>query len=298
MTKTIHYAPFPPELMQLVPDGCCGVSSTYSKIDNRHSKRYEAKVFYHFPYLAPLHPSHDPEADAFWSNFSDPLSAAVRTALKAAPVWRTPVGPVAIRFSRENLCWRPAEGYGLGKVWKDRGRLGHPESQVQTVGIMFTFAVPRPSLIPCQEDARAFLQGLGLDERLSAILDAAVAAYAEAVRAAEHTHQANTLGGYLVNQIQQQAKGIVRYEQRLAALKAELAAECEAQVPIVLAEWDAEAPEGWCWSGEEDDVPIDPRVVKAVRDRGVKICTHDLYIDWTFDTSIMFTKEDLTNEKD
>jgi hypothetical protein len=100
-----------------------------------------------------------------------------------------------------------------------------------------TYAVPKPSKIPSEEDLLAWLGGaeaIGAHLR-AAILDG-IRQAKEATQAIERARIANLILEDLVERVDEAAKREVRYAQRLAALNAEYEAEREVQCAKLLDE--------------------------------------------------------------
>ena len=135
--------------------------------------------------------------------------------------------------------------------------------------ITVTLVAERPSRIPTAEEAEGVIHGAGVVEAVREAANAAVAAY-EVGYAAEHrTEQANHVLAQTVAQAREKARGIVRYEQRLAALRAEYAEECGVQAKAII---DSADPDEWVWAPDAEGKPrpIDPRIVRAVKARLVE----------------------------
>ena len=121
--------------------------------------------------------------------------------------------------------------------------------------IRVDMAADKPSALPTQEQAMAALwtqkDTTEWCERIEAAVAEVWAEKAERKRLAAEMQNAEKILGCLIQEVRKQARSVVRYEQRLAALKAEYAAELDVQASLLSAKMRAE---GDTWeSGERID---------------------------------------------
>ena len=182
------------------------------------------------------------------------LDSAIKTALAKSSLCFTrdhAVTPVDATVQHRS--------YGIDRT--DRGEEGYPLSAWITVRLH----AERPSRIPTADEAEGIIRRYGDVEGEREAAVAAVAAFEAASATERRAEEANHVLAQTVAQVRTKARGIVRYEQRLAALRAEYAAECVVQAQAIL---DSDDPTEWTWAVDGGAPrPIDPRIVAAVKVR-------------------------------
>ena len=226
--------------------------------DNRRERQYGAEITLFVCFLRGRWD--EPHSNAFRPK--PHLTAALNRAFAQGPKGLTWMEP--LRVTGWNLCGRVQWVSDCRRARMDADSYGN--TYYATVRLV----TAKPSHNPSEEAVRALLAGLEVDAALRQAAQDVVREYEERVAAIERVEQANHLLGALAAESRKEAKRVVRYAQRLAALEAEYHAEAAVQADALLARLDAGEDDGWNWSAEEGRdtlTPIDPRIVKAVRAR-------------------------------
>jgi len=155
------------------------------------------------------------------------------------------------------IVGREVSCYGFGDHEHDRS----DPRQSTWLWVHVDMAADKPSALPTQGQAMAALwtqrDTTEWVERIEAAIAEVWAEKAAAKRLAADVQNADNILGCLVQEVRKQAQAVVRYDQRLAALKAEYAAEMDVQAALLSAKM---RDEGDTWeSGER----IDQRLLEA-----------------------------------
>ena len=233
------------------------------RVDNRQRRDYRVSVPFRVTYLRPVDNMTDsPLTKAWHAGFNtETVCACMGVALKkvGAQYSDLTVSLGTRRFSRvsfDPVTWaRPAaqelvpEGTALWQLRFD-----------------VDFVAKKPSLLRAlDEEYAAAVDNAGLEnliEDLARLVSLHAQAHEERHRIMD---EANGLLRTLAEEAQEKAMKVVRYEQRLAALRAELEAETSVQATTLFAAWDKEG-----WTEEEDDA-YHPRSLALARQNAASV---------------------------